>query len=78
MDHFDWQYYLDKYPDLRANGIHTEQQAIEHWNNFGKNEDRIYCRTKCGFAISTYHRNNSRMEALSCEQQIKGWGRNKK
>jgi len=33
---FDWQYYLNKYPDLKANGIQTEQQALEHWNTFGK------------------------------------------
>jgi len=38
---FDWQYYLNKYPDLRANGVHTEEQALEHWNRFGKKEGRI-------------------------------------
>jgi len=27
----DWEYYLNKYPDLRINGIHTETQAIKHW-----------------------------------------------
>jgi hypothetical protein len=38
---FDWTYYLDKYPDLRAHGIHSEVQASEHWNNHGKHEGRI-------------------------------------
>ena len=37
---FDWQYYLDTYPDLRQNGVHTEHQAIQHWNIHGKNEGR--------------------------------------
>ena len=37
---FDWQYYLGKYPDLRKNGIHTQQQAIEHWIKHGKQEGR--------------------------------------
>jgi hypothetical protein len=37
---FDWVKYLDTYPDLRQNGIHTEEQAIWHWNNHGKQEGR--------------------------------------
>jgi hypothetical protein len=28
---FDWQYYLAKYPALRASGITTEAQARAHW-----------------------------------------------
>ena len=38
MDLFDWKFYLDKYPDLRINGVHTESQAIHHWNTCGKRE----------------------------------------
>lgn len=38
---FDWKYYLDTYPDLRANGVHTEQQAIQHFNTFGRKEGRV-------------------------------------
>lgn len=38
---FDWIYYLDKYVDLRKNGVHTAQQALNHWNNYGKKEGRI-------------------------------------
>ena len=38
---FDWKYYLDKYPDLRKNGIHTLQLSIEHWFNYGKKEGRV-------------------------------------
>ncbi len=38
---FDWQYYLDKYPDLRINGINTEQQAIQHWKTYGEKEGRV-------------------------------------
>ena len=45
MSLFDWQYYLDKYTDLRANGVHTEEQALEHWNNFGEKEGRVSIRT---------------------------------
>ncbi len=38
---FDWKFYLDYYPDLRQNGILSEIDAINHWNVFGKNENRI-------------------------------------
>jgi hypothetical protein len=37
----DWCFYLDTYPDLRKNGVLTEQQAIQHWNDYGKQENRI-------------------------------------
>jgi len=40
----DWCFYLDKYPDLRQNGIHTEQQAIDHWHTYGKQEGREIVR----------------------------------
>jgi hypothetical protein len=38
---FDWKYYLDKYSDLRKNGVHTENQALNHWKKFGAKEGRI-------------------------------------
>ena len=37
---FDWQYYLNLYPDLRINGVHTKEEAIQHWENFGFFEER--------------------------------------
>jgi len=42
---FDWIYYLDKYTDLRANGIDTEQKALTHWFTFGEKEKRVAIRT---------------------------------
>jgi hypothetical protein len=45
MNSFDWLYYLDKYPDLRANGLHTEQQALQHWLYYGEKEGRVSTRT---------------------------------
>jgi hypothetical protein len=38
---FDVECYIRSYSDLR-NGIVTEQQAIDHWNNYGKQEGRTY------------------------------------
>jgi len=37
---FDWETYLDNYADLRNAGINTQELALQHWNDFGKNEDR--------------------------------------
>lgn len=37
---FDWQYYLNKYPDLRANGVRTLTQARAHWRSYGIREGR--------------------------------------
>jgi hypothetical protein len=39
---FDWNYYLDNYPDLRKNGVLTQKDAIIHWNNNGKSEGRNF------------------------------------
>jgi len=42
---FDWNYYLDKYPDLIKNGVNTQKQATQHWLNHGKKEGRVSIRT---------------------------------
>jgi hypothetical protein len=47
MDLFDWKFYLDKYPDLRINGVHTEEDAIYHWKTRGKSEGRKCYNTPC-------------------------------
>ena len=47
MNIIDWKTYLDTYPDLRQNGVLTKEQAINHWNNHGKNEGRI-----CNFKLT--------------------------
>jgi hypothetical protein len=48
MKLFDWQYYLDQYPDLRMNGVYTEQQALHHWIYYGEKEGR-----NCAVSIIT-------------------------
>ncbi|MBF0489513.1 MAG: hypothetical protein HQL15_02700 [Candidatus Omnitrophica bacterium] len=37
---YDWMEYIERYPDLKANGILTIRQAKEHWKRFGKKENR--------------------------------------
>jgi hypothetical protein len=54
MSKFDWQYYLERYPDLNANGIKTEQQALQHWFDHGEKEGRVSIRTPLLFDWQYY------------------------
>ena len=40
-NNFDWKFYLNQNPDLGKAGITTEQQANNHWNQYGKQEGRL-------------------------------------
>ncbi len=83
MNNFDWQYYLDKYPDLRANGVHTEQQALQHWFNHGEKEGRSYFKQLypihfITYANSVFERAKTRLINQAKEfypfKSIKGYG----
>jgi hypothetical protein len=76
MSNFDWQYYLDKYPDLRINGVHTEQQAIQHWFSYGEKEGRVSIRTPPLFDWQYYLEKypDLRINGVHTEQQaIQHW-----
>lgn len=51
---FDWHYYLEKYPDLRKNGVQTEEQALTHWKTCGEKEGRVTIRTPAFFDWKYY------------------------
>lgn len=57
-DHFDWEYYVNSYEDLKNGGIKTEKAAFRHWNKHGREEGRICLRIPDYFDwlyyISTY------------------------
>jgi hypothetical protein len=38
---FDWEYYLEKYPDLNKAGINCKKKAIIHYQKYGKAENRF-------------------------------------
>lgn len=44
---FDWKAYLERYEHLRKAGIHTKQQAEQHWKKHGMNEGRIGSLVEC-------------------------------
>ncbi len=41
MDYFDWEYYINRYEDLRKAGINDKTKAFKHWERFGMKEKRI-------------------------------------
>ena len=41
-DIFDWEFYINKYKDLKKAGIDTEEKALEHWIKYGLKEERIF------------------------------------
>jgi len=38
---FDWKYYIERYDDLKLLGINNKKLAIQHYKNYGKNENRF-------------------------------------
>jgi hypothetical protein len=68
----DWTYYLDRYHDLRANGVHTEQQAKKHWLEYGKKEGRVALNIPnfdWTYYLDRYH--DLRANGVHTEQQAK-------
>jgi hypothetical protein len=41
MESFDWEFYINKYPDLKRANINTKEKAIQHWIKYGKKEGRL-------------------------------------
>lgn len=38
---FDWEYYLEKYPDLAKAGINSKKKAMLHYQQYGEAENRF-------------------------------------
>ena len=45
-DNFDWEYYINRYEDLKKAKINTREKAWNHWTKNGKKELRS-CNSKC-------------------------------
>ena len=79
MDYkFDAEYYLNRYNDLSVLG-YTKDNIIEHWNKYGKNEDR-FCSlnhqlskldiNKISIVMAYYNRKNQTLETLKGFQKM--------
>jgi hypothetical protein len=42
LKNFDWEQYIENYEDLRKAGINTQQKALQHYNRYGKRENRTF------------------------------------
>ena len=42
MESFDWNFYLENNKDLVENGITNQEDAFNHWENFGMAENRAH------------------------------------
>jgi len=55
MDNFVWESYVEKYEDLRNNGITTEETARDHWVNHGKTEGRSFDKLNMVMYFHTFN-----------------------
>jgi hypothetical protein len=39
---FNWNYYIERYPDLKEAGVNTAEKALRHYQHFGQQEGRVY------------------------------------
>ena len=40
MNKFDWRYYINKYPELKKEGVNDKVKAINHFKNIGYKEKK--------------------------------------
>jgi hypothetical protein len=66
---FHWEFYLNKYPDLRKNGLKSPEDAYQHWLNYGKNELRIYIDIPIIFDWKNYLLNNKDLKTIYTEEE---------
>lgn len=67
MNYFDWEFYISKNKDLKANGIIDKEQALWHYKNYGKKEGR-YCNKN---EINYKERSDDLITCTSKEELIK-------
>lgn len=55
---FDWVAYLQRYEDLRKEGLRTQADAIKHWKSRGIEENRVGSKLKVYSHICVFHCGN--------------------
>ena len=61
---FNWKQYISNYPDLQEAGIIREEEAIAHYNRFGKNENRTFEKYNIPITIITPCKNQENLKHL--------------
>jgi hypothetical protein len=66
---FHWEFYLHKYNDLRENGLLTEEDALNHWLNYGMKELRIFNDIPLFFDWKNYLDQNPDLKDIKNEEE---------
>jgi hypothetical protein len=69
---FNWEFYVNKYDDLKEENINSEEKAYNHWIKYGKKEKRIYTDIPIYFDWIFYVINTDNLrDVIDCED--KAW-----
>ena len=69
---FDWEFYINKYRDLKKAGIDNEEKALEHWKSHGKKEERIFTDIPIFFSWLEYLNQNKDLK-VKIENEEEAW-----
>uniref|UniRef100_A0A6C0BAK1 Uncharacterized protein n=1 Tax=viral metagenome TaxID=1070528 RepID=A0A6C0BAK1_9ZZZZ len=73
MFNFNWEFYINKYPDLVNFHIINEKMALKHWIECGKKEERIYCDIPIYFNWKTYIKQNRDLFSSGIHNEDNAW-----
>lgn len=73
MFFFNWEYYINKYPDLSNYKINNEPLALKHWNEYGKKEKRICSDIPIYFNWKLYLLNNRDLIDCNINNEHAAW-----
>lgn len=65
---FNWEFYINKYADLKALSIKTEKESWNHWLKHGKCEERIYNDIPIFFNWNNYINKNIDLKQIQTEE----------
>jgi hypothetical protein len=66
---FQWEFYLNKYDDLKISGMTTEEEALKHWFNHGKKELRMYNDIPILFNWKNYIESHDDLNRITNEEE---------
>jgi hypothetical protein len=70
MYSLDWEFYINYYDDLLVDGIFNKKLAIEHYNNFGKHENR---KCNLSFCANKYRNAYPDLVKNGCISDLHCW-----
>lgn len=73
MFFFNWEYYLNKYPDLSTYQINDKETALKHWFKYGKKEKRICSDIPIYFDWKSYLSNNTDLINFGINNEDTAW-----